>query len=155
MRLRALLLAIIAFPVILPSFADTESYNLIVDENTFSIEFSLDGKMIAMDIDKESKSLLIGIIGVQSSEFLITFPSEMLSAENDDFIVLVDGLEIEYTATNANGKTTITFPVIADSEEIEIIGTQVVPEFPFGVLMLFGLIITVMIAFTQKQLRMN
>lgn len=133
------------------SFAETGTYTLTIDRRSFDIDFSFEGDLLAIDVDKESTSLLVGISDVRNSEFEIKFPSEILSAQNDEFIVLVDGLETDYAVRHLGNETTITFPIIDDTEEIEIIGTSVIPEFPLGTLAVFGLVGTVIIALTQRH----
>lgn len=133
------------------AFATASTYNLTVEDKSFDITYSFDGDLLAMDVDKESTSLLVGIVNTKDSEFELTFPSEVLFAENDEFIVLVDGLETDYAVNHIEGKTAITFPIIADSEEIEIIGTSVIPEFPFGALATLGLVGIGMLTLMQKH----
>ncbi|MFM7861156.1 MAG: hypothetical protein ACKO7Y_00140 [Candidatus Nitrosotenuis sp.] len=146
-----LILAIIAAISAAPaSFA--ESTTIQADEKSFDVQYSFDGELLAMDIDKESKSLLVGLDGTQESTFEITFPSELLSAENGDFVVLVDGLEEDYTITYDNDKQTLTLPIPEETQEIEIIGTSVIPEFPFGVLAVMGVIVSVAVVFSRSRL---
>ncbi|NDB63583.1 MAG: hypothetical protein EB170_06920, partial [Nitrosopumilaceae archaeon] len=95
---------------------------------------------------------LVGLDGTKESTFEITFPSELLSAENGDFVVLVDGLEEDYTITYDNNKQTLTLPIPEETQEIEIIGTSVVPEFPFGVLVVMGVVVSVAVVFSRSRL---
>jgi hypothetical protein len=134
------------------SFADVGTYQLEVDDKTFEITHSFNGELIAIDVDEESTSLLIGTTNVEDSTFEIGFPSELLSAQNAEFIVLVDGLETDYIITYDGDNPTISFPIEAGSEEIEIIGTSVVPEFPFGALMVMGIVSSMVILFSRAKI---
>jgi hypothetical protein len=134
------------------SFAEEEKYDLKIDEKTFNLSYSFDGKLVSMDIDKESKSLLVGTTNVDESTFELSFPSELLSAENDEFVVLLDGTETDYTATHTDNVTKFSFVIPIATEEIEVIGTNVIPEFPFGVLAIMGIISSIAVMFSRPKL---
>lgn len=134
------------------SFADQGTYELEIDGETFDVSYSFGGELVAIDVDQESTSLLIGTTNVEDSTFEIGFQSDLLSAQNAEFIILVDGLEIDYTVTYDGNNPRITFPIVADSEEIEIIGTSVIPEFPFGALAIMGIVSTMIVIFSKTRL---
>lgn len=134
------------------SFADFGTYKLVVDGKTFDIKYRLDGSIIAMEVDQESTSLLVGTADVTDSMFEIGFSSKVLSATNGEFIVLVDGLETDYNISYNNGDPTLTFPIESGSEEVEIIGTNVIPEFPLGAVAVMGIVSSVaLILFRAKS----
>ena len=145
----AILAIISAAPL---SYADQGTSTIKADGKSFDVSYIFDGDLLAIDIDKESKSLLIGLDGTQESTFEITFPSELLSAENGEFVVLVDGLEEDYAITYAYGNPTLTLPIPEETQEIEIIGTSVVPEFPLGVLAIMGVVVSVAVVFSRSKL---
>lgn len=118
----------------LPVFS--ESYNLQIDEHSYDLEYQVDANVLAIAIDQELNSLLIGIENTNDSQFSIKLPNEMISAENNEFAVLVDGLEVDYELNSLVDMTEISFFVPSLSQEIEIIGTHVIPEFPIVVLIL-------------------
>lgn len=120
----------------LPVFAE-KNYQLEIDGNSFDIKYNFNGDVIAMAIDKESTSLLIGTDNVKDSQFQITLPADLIHVDNNAFAILVNGYEVEYTITN-NKDTILTFFVPDFTEEIEIIGTYVVPEFPLSAILVFG-----------------
>lgn len=134
------------------SFADAGKYDLKVDEKTFSLPYTLNGTLISMGIDKEAKSLLIGITNVGESTFEVSFPSELLSAENDEFVVLLDGIEAEYAITHADNMAKLSLAVPAATEEIEVIGSSVIPEFPFGALVTMGIVSVMVLVFSRTNL---
>ena len=109
-----------------------ESYNLEIDEHTFNISYTLNGNLIAMAIDPELTSLLIGTENVADSIFEIEFDNTLISAEKNEFAVLVNGLEVDYEIEIKNDHSILRFYIFDGTEEIEIIGTNVIPEFPFG-----------------------
>ena len=123
-----------------------ETYRLEIDDKVFDVEYELDGDVIAMATDKETISLLIATENVEDSEFSITLPNDLIRAENNEFAVLVNGIEVEYDLKDS----TLFFIIPTFTEEIEIIGTYVVPEFPLGAVMLFG-VVSVIIILMQKS----
>lgn len=148
-----MIVAIAAISVIPISFADTNTYQLKAEGKTFDITYSLDGKIIAMTADQESTSLLVGVTNVQDSIFVITFPSELLSASNAEFVILVDGLETDYTITYNENNPTITLPLEAGSEEIEIVGTSVIPEFPLGAIAIMGIVSATLVVLSRVKMQ--
>lgn len=149
------LISVITILTIVPlSFADQGTYELEADGKTFDVSYNFDGELLAMTADQESTSLLVGMQNVEDSFFEISFPSELLSAQNAEFVVLVDGLETEYAVTYNDNNPTLRFSIPADSEEIEIIGTSVIPEFPLGVLAIMGAISAMVIVLSKMRLRL-
>jgi hypothetical protein len=134
------------------SFAESGNYDLQIDDRTFSLAYSFDGEMISMDVDKELPSLLIGTTNVEESTFDLSFPSELIGAENDEFIILLDGAETDYSITHAEDMTEISFVIPIATEEIEIIGTSVIPEFPLGVLAIMGIVSAMAVIFSRTKL---
>jgi len=136
----------------LSAFAE-KNYHLEIDENSFDIKYDFDGDVITMDIDKESTSLLIGTDNVKDSNFQITLPDKLIHADNNAFVVLINGYETEYKVTH-DVDSALTFFVPDFTEEIEIIGTHVVPEFPLGAILVSGSIFGIIIAI-QKSKKFN
>jgi predicted secreted protein with PEFG-CTERM motif len=127
-----------------------KNYQLSVDENSFDIKYDFNGNVIAMAVDTETISLLIGTENVKDTQFQITLPKELISADNNAFAVLVNGDEVEYTTTSGEDAV-LTFFVPEFTEEIEIIGTYVVPEFPLGAILVFGSIFGIIIAIQKSK----
>jgi hypothetical protein len=130
-----------------------ESYQLTVDENSFEIDYSTTGRVIAMEIDKELSSLLVGLENVEMDSILeIEFTHELISAENNEFAVLVNGYEVDYELSTTDLGSKLTIPIFADTEEIEIIGTNVIPEFPLGILMVLVFTIMFVVFFSRTKI---
>lgn len=139
------------FPI-LPIFA--ENYNFQIDEHSYDITYNIDtGNILAMELDQELISLLIGTENVnEDSIFSVKLPSEMISAENNAFAILVNGIEVDYDISSTDANSEFTFLIPAFTEEIEIIGTHVIPEFPFGILTIFSIIISFTVIFSRNKL---
>jgi predicted secreted protein with PEFG-CTERM motif len=118
-----------------PSTPSTPSGpSIAVPGTEFSVGYSITGgSVLSITPDVDANSLIIAISTSDDGEVTITLPRGLIDAkigsEDDDFFVLVDGEEVEFEeATTSTTRTlTIGFPIGA--EEIEIIGTMVVPEF--------------------------
>ncbi|MGI0076994.1 MAG: hypothetical protein ACREAU_06280 [Nitrosopumilaceae archaeon] len=143
MKIESLIKYAISFIIftilILPNFSAyaEKNYHLEVDGNSFDIKYDFDGDVNAMEVDKETTSLLIGTENVKDTQFQITLPADLIHADNNAFAVLVNGYETEYMVTS-DADTVLTFFVPDFTEEIEIIGTYVIPEFPLGVVLVLG-----------------
>jgi len=128
-----------------------QSYDLIIDENSFELKYELNGDVLAMALDQELTSLLIGIDNTKDSTFTIDLPNEMIRSVDNAFAVLVNGLEVDYEIVFDNDSSILEFFVPSGTEEIEIIGTYVIPEFPFGFVLIFGTIMTVVCLVTRRS----
>ncbi len=105
----------------------------------------------------DANSLIIGISTTGDGQLTITLPRGLIDAtigsEDDDFFVLVDGEEVDFEeiATSTDRTLTIQFP--AGAEEIEIIGTMVVPEFgTIAALILAVAIISIVVVSARSRL---
>ena len=126
-------------------------YELEVDNNTFSIPYEVNANVIAMGIDPELTSFLIGIENTQDSVFIIDLEHRLISATNNEFAILVNGVEVDYEIVSDADSSTITFFVPEYTEEIEIIGTRVIPEFPLGVILIFSVVLTTILVISRTK----
>ncbi len=150
-----LLLALLLLP--LSAFADSHpeysgidnpfEYNLVVDENAYPIQYKVNSDVIAMAIDPELRSLLIGLENSKDSVFVIDLNHDIISAENNDFVVLVNGYDVDYEIVSDSDSSTLTFYIPEFTEEVEIIGSHVIPEFPIGIIMGFTLLVSFIAVF--------
>jgi hypothetical protein len=126
-----------------------KSYHFEIDEHVYDLEYNVDANVLEMALDQELNSFLIGIENTHDSLFSIILPNEMISAENNEFAVLVNGLEVDYTLESTPSSSKISFFVFEGTQEIEIIGTHVIPEFPFSVFALI-LLMTSAVILTKR-----
>ena len=125
-----------------PEYSGIENpseYVLNIEEHTFAIKYDVNGDVIAMAIDPELTSLLIALENTTDSVFKIDLDHQLINAQNNEFAILVNGYEVEYEIVSDANSSTFTFFVPQYTEEIEIIGTHVIPEFPLGAI--FGLVL--------------
>ena len=135
-----------------------------VKKTTYEIEGSSDligyeitgGKLISIMPDVDASSLIISIEATRDGSLTLTIPrsvadSLLANGEDDDFFVLIDGEEVNFdeTASSTDRTLTIAFPIGA--EEIEIIGTFVIPEFGTIAAMILAVAIISIIAVSAKS----
>ena len=104
----------------------------------------------SMSINQENKSLEIVLENVGEKQFFwVMIPFDVISAKGDDFVLLIDGIKTGYEFTKSPNDNTIGMVVPKGSKQIEIIGTNVIPE--FGTMMLMVLSVSLIpIVFFKK-----
>ena len=126
-----------------------------VDGSDFKIIYAMSEGMVKQIYpDEDAKSLFVNIDSVSSGTLVIKLPREVIDAKfgegDDDFFVVIDGEETSFDEAKAEDERTLTIDYPAGAEEIEIIGTSVVPE--FGAIALIILMISIMaVIFASKS----
>ncbi|MDC0241208.1 PEFG-CTERM sorting domain-containing protein [Candidatus Nitrosopelagicus sp.] len=115
-----------------PEFAMEENENMsqtiTIEDNVLNYELTC-AEILGMTPDTEMKSMIIEIKTDCDGELTITLPKEVIDTDENGFFVLVDGDETNHVASSIGEFWTLTIPFSYGSEEIEIIGTFVIPEF--------------------------
>lgn len=157
MHMKTQLILYVTFTImIFPNFSvyGEQNYQLVIDEHSFEIIYNFNGEVIAMMIDPELSSLLIGTENVEAdSIFQIELEHQLINAENNQFAVLVNGFEEDYEIAIKDTSSVLRFYIPAYTEEIEIIGTHVIPEFPLGAL--FSLTALTLISLIAAKYKMR
>lgn len=116
--------------VIPGAFADSISVD--IEDSTYEIDFtSIDVEIKSVSADTDFISLIFEIDvlsknGQLEFNFDRDFFDAKLGSEDDDFFVLVDGDELSFEESKDDFYRNIVFSVDPGSEEIEIIGSQIV-----------------------------
>ena len=116
--------------VIPGAFADSISVD--IEDSTYEIDFtSVDVEIKSVSADTDFMSLIFEIDvlsknGQLEFNFDRDFFDAKLGSEDDDFFVLVDGDELSFEESKDDFYRNIVFSVVPGSEEIEIIGSQIV-----------------------------
>ena len=83
--------------------------------------------------DIEAQSLMVQIDSISNGTLVIKLPREAIDAkfgeDDDDFFVLIDGVESDFDETRTGVERTLSIEYPEGTEDIEIIGTYVIPEF--------------------------
>ena len=115
-----------------PEFAMEENENMsqtiTIEDNVLNYELTC-AEILGMTPDTEMKSMIIEIKTDCDGELTISLPKEVIDTDENGFFILVDGDETNHDASSVGEFWTLTIPFSYGSEEIEIIGTFVIPEF--------------------------
>ena len=128
-----------------------------VQDSTDLISYEItNGKIINIMTDMDAKSLLIDIEAWDDGSITLTIPRSVLDAkindgDDDEFFVLVDGEEVNFEEITTSTDRTLTIEFLAGSEQIEIIGTFVIPEFGTIAAMILAVAIISIIAISAKS----
>ena len=105
------------------------SQTIMIEDNVLNYELTC-AEILGMTPDTEMKSMIIEIKTDCDGELNhITLPKDVIDTDENGFFVLVDGDETNHNALTVGEFWTLTIPFSYGSEEIEIIGTYVIPEF--------------------------
>ncbi len=116
------------------------------------------GSVVSITPDVDSSSLIIVITTTSDGELTITLPRELIDAVletggDDEFFVLVDQEEVDFDETKTSTDRTLTIKFPQGAEEIEIIGTFVIPEFgAIAALILAVAIISIIVVSAKTRL---
>ena len=139
------------------------SGNPRITGTTVSIEGSSDligykitgGKLLDILPDVKAKSLIVSIDATSDGSLTLTIPRSILDStmngEDDDFFILIDGEEVDFDEITTSIDRTLTIAFQAGAEEIEIIGTFVIPEFGTIAAMILAVAIISIIAISAKS----
>ncbi len=86
----------------------------------------------------------------RDGKMMITLPRNVIDAKQTDgndakFIVLVDGKITDYEESKFDDHRIITIDMYSNANEVQIVGSRVVPEFNTIVMIILALSITVII----------
>ena len=141
-------------PVILDSIVTATT--LTIQDSTDLISYEItNGKIINVIPDLDAVSLLIDIEAVNDGSITLTIPRSVLDATinngDDEFFVLVDGEEVDFDEIATDIDRTLIIEFLAGTEQIEIIGTFVIPEFGTIAAMILAVAIISIIAISAKS----
>ena len=114
------------------------------------------GQLLSITPDVDANSLIVVIDATSDGSLTLTIPRSVADAlletgEDDEFFVLVDGEEVDFSEDVSSTDRTLTIAFQVGAEEIEIIGTFVVPEFGTIAAMILAVAIVSIIAVSAKS----
>jgi len=115
-----------------------EPYKVITRTNSTITEATLDQPSKKISFDFEGPVDTIGFCN-------ISIPKILLNALPSDWIVLVDGDPVTPTITESETHTFIFFTYSHSRKTVEIIGTDVIPEFPSALMLSLLLMLTLVV----------
>ena len=129
---------------------------LTIQDSTDLISYEItNGKITNVIPDLDAVSLLIDIEAIDNGAITLTIPRSVLDSTlnggDDEFFVLVDGEEVYFEEITTSTDRTLTIEFFTGSEQIEIIGTFVIPEFGTIAAMILAVAIISIIAISAKS----
>ena len=141
-------------PVIMDSIVTATT--LTIQDSTDLISYEItNGKITNVIPDLDAVSLLIDIEAIDNGAITLTIPRSVLDStindSDDEFFVLVDGEEVYFEEITTSTDRTLTIEFLAGAEQIEIIGTFVIPEFGTITAMILAVAIISIVAISAKS----
>jgi len=141
-------------PVVIDSIVTATT--VTVQDSTDLVSYEItNAKLINVIPDLDAVSLLIYIQATDDGSITLTIPRSVLDAsinnEDDEFFVLVDGEEVDFEEITTDTDRRLTIGFSAGTEQIEIIGTFVIPEFGTIAAMILAVAIISIVAISAKS----
>ncbi|MBI1828158.1 MAG: PKD domain-containing protein [Thaumarchaeota archaeon] len=134
---------------------------------TYSVPYAIKGGIVkSMDIYADKLTLEITIAATSDGSISVDLPRSLMDAKvqspganpielpDDKFIVMINGNPVQFTETKDNTVRSLSISFHASDTKIDIIGTQIVPEFgPIAALVLAIAIISIIAVSAKTGLR--
>ena len=145
---------IVEDPVIIDSVVTATT--VTVQDSTDLVSYEItNAKLINIMPDLDAVSLVVYIESTNDGSITLTIPRSVLDASinegDDEFFVLVDGEEVDFEEITTSTDRTLTIEFLAGTEQIEIIGTFVIPEFGTIAAMILAVAIISIVAISAKS----
>jgi predicted secreted protein with PEFG-CTERM motif len=122
---------------IAPVFAQESQQYAVKDAQSgqsYTVNYGITGASIDdISVSPQDTSLIISLKAANDGNLTMTMPRSLIDAKtstgDDQFFVLVDGADTDFTESKTDSSRTVTVSFPQDTKQIEVIGTQVVPEF--------------------------
>ena len=131
-----------------PVIVDNKNYTIFYEmSNLNTSAYDYDGKVLTISVMPNKNSMLIHLDNIlQTDEMSVRFNTEIISAENGKFTLLVDGIEKQYALNTFKQDVVLSFIITKGNHLIEIEGTRIIPEFGLqsgiiSVISVFGAVI--------------
>jgi len=127
-----------------------------IDVEGYTVGYNIiGGSVLSITADVDANSLIIEISTTSDGELTIILPRALIDAllengDDDEFFVLVDAEEVDFDETKTDTDRTLIIAFLDGSEEIEIIGTFVIPEFGAIAVLILAVAIISIIAVSAK-----
>ena len=130
-------------------------------QQTFGVNYTITGGAVKnISIDVQSISLIVSVNSTSDGTITLQIPRALVDAktnsgQDDAFIILIDGAEVKPQSESSNSDyRNLTIQFYQGDQDIEIIGTQIVPEFgPIAALVLAIAIISIIAVSAKTGLR--
>ncbi|MFQ6075535.1 MAG: PQQ-binding-like beta-propeller repeat protein [Candidatus Bathyarchaeia archaeon] len=127
-------------------------YIVVFDSDSYHVAITTNSSISNLAFNQPLKQISFNVSGLSGASGYcnVTIPIELLSGT---FTVLFDGTSISYTLTQNSTHSSIYFEYTHSVQEIQIIGTTVIPEFPSIITMPLLLIaLAILLIFLKKRI---
>ena len=130
-------------------------------QQTFNVNYTISGGNVnTMTIDAQSLSVITSVNSTSDGTITLQLPRALIDAktnsgQDDAFIILIDGAEVKpQSESSDNNFRNLTIQFLKGDQDIEVIGTQIVPEFgPIAALVLAIAIVSIIAVSAKTGLR--
>ena len=144
---------------------EAEKAEFEFDEITYSIYYGYHGSMDdsmsdvlanptvkELTINQERKSIEVVFEDVpKKTDFWLRIPFEVLTADKEQYRLLIDGVDTGYDLMKMPDGYVVGMIISEDTQNVEIIGTSVIPEFGTCSVLILGLSILGLVYFVRKS----
>lgn len=130
---------------------ESEKFTLIFNDVPYDLYYGYRGSLDSMGsyheyptldsltVNSERKSLELVMESVpEKTDFWLRMPETVITAEKENYTVLIDGIDTQYDLMKFPNDYVIGFIIDENTTYIEIVGTNVIPEFGvIAILILF------------------
>ena len=122
-----------------------------VGDKTFDVEYTLSRSLASAKVDTQRNAVTFTLAGViEQDSLVIMLPYGLIKNPN---AVWVDDKQItDFESDYADAITTMMIPLEADSEQVTIVGSSVVPEFGSVATLIFAVVIISTLLVSAKRL---
>ena len=104
-----------------------------------------------MIINQERKSIEVTFEDIpEKTDFWLRIPFEVLTADKEQYRLLIDGVDTGYDLMKMPDGYVIGMIVSEDTQHVEVIGTNVIPEFGAYSVLILGISIVGLLFFARK-----
>lgn len=96
-----------------------------------------DAVLTSVKVNQENSSLILNMSNIKQTDLMsVRFSEELLSAEDGNFILLIDGKQRGYETSTLEKTRTLIFVIPQNTSKVELVGNRVIPEFTSSILVL-------------------
>jgi predicted phage tail protein len=140
-----------------PPVIESSGGMLTVTNTDYSIRYNvIGGKILGIIPDQNTFSLQIQLQSKSDGVLSLNLPRELIDAKkangtDDDYLVTSNNKILKFTETKTSDVRTLTIIYPAETNEISVYGTQVIPEFPFALPVLAISLIPLLVFYRMKS----
>lgn len=143
---------------------ESEKFTFEFDDTSYDIYYGYSGSLddsftehvtdpivADMSVNQERKSIQVVFETVPTTtDFWVRIPVEILTAEKEEYQVLIDGQVIGYDLMKMPDGYVVGMILPEDTKQVEIIGTHVIPEFGRYAVLILGMSVIGLVFFARK-----